>query len=164
MPRGEQVNEVALELVRVLIFVHENKLESALVSFAHFCVLLQQFQPEHEQIVKVHHAGGALAFGVATLHLPELWRERTEIVVALFENSRDRLLRVDGQRKNVGDHIGLGKARCFEVDLRLVKTVGNQVLRVFAIQNRETPWITEQISVPAQNAVADRVKRAAPER
>src|SRR5256885_4672220 len=31
MPRGEQVNEVALELVRVLIFVHENKLESALV-------------------------------------------------------------------------------------------------------------------------------------
>ena len=64
MPRGEQVNQVALELVRVLIFVHEDELEPALVMFAHVGVVLQQLEPEREQVVEIHRVRRALAVGV----------------------------------------------------------------------------------------------------
>ena len=64
MPRGQQVNQVALELVRVLVFVHEDELEAALVMFAHVGVLLQQLEPEREQVVEIHRVRRALALGV----------------------------------------------------------------------------------------------------
>ena len=41
MLRGQQINQIALELVRVLIFVHENELEPALILFPHLGVVLQ---------------------------------------------------------------------------------------------------------------------------
>ena len=74
MPRGEQVNQVALELVGVLIFVHQNELEAALVMFAHLGVLLQQLEPEREQVVKVHRVGRAFAFDVALRQVRDLAR------------------------------------------------------------------------------------------
>ncbi len=63
--RAEQIDEVALELVRVLVFVHENELEAALVTLAHVLVLLQELEPEREQIVEVHHVRGLLALAIA---------------------------------------------------------------------------------------------------
>ena len=81
MPRGEQVNEVALELVGVLVFVHEDELEAPLVMFAHVGVVLQQLEPEHEQVVEVHRIRGAFAGGVTLLHVLDLRRERVEVAV-----------------------------------------------------------------------------------
>ncbi len=62
--RGQQVNQIALELVRVLILVHEDELEAALVMFAHLGVVLKELEPEREQVVKIHRVRRALAFGV----------------------------------------------------------------------------------------------------
>jgi hypothetical protein len=59
--RGQQINQVALKLVRVLILVHEHELEAPLIQFAHVGVFLQQLEPEHEQIVEIHRVGGELA-------------------------------------------------------------------------------------------------------
>jgi len=50
MPRREQVDEVALELVRVLVFIHEDELEPPLVMLPHLGLLLQQPQPLREQV------------------------------------------------------------------------------------------------------------------
>jgi hypothetical protein len=86
MPRGEQVNQVALELVRVLIFVHEDELEAALVMFAHVGVLLQQLEPEREQVVEIHRVGRAFAGDVTLLHVGDLAGELeiTELLLPAF--------------------------------------------------------------------------------
>ena len=117
-----------------------------------------------EQIVEVHHAAGALAFRITPPHLLDLRRPRAEIDVLFFEDLRDRFLRVDGERKDVHQHVGLWKARVFEVDFRLVQAGRDQVPRVFAVEDSEIPRVAEQVRVPAQYPIADRVKRAAPER
>ncbi len=79
MLRGEQVNQVALELVRILIFVHEDELKSALVMFAHFGIVLQQFQPQREQVVEVHRVRGTFAGDVTLLLVGNLLDELGEI-------------------------------------------------------------------------------------
>ena len=95
MPFGEQVNQVALELVRVLVFVHENELEPALVMFAHVGVLLQQPEPEREQVVEIHRVGRAFAGGVTLLHVGDLPGDLLEIIELLLENFGGGLVRVD---------------------------------------------------------------------
>ena len=75
MPRREQINQVALQLVGILIFVHENELEAALVMFANVRVLLHQLEPERQQIIEVHAVRRALAGGVTLLLVGNLFRE-----------------------------------------------------------------------------------------
>ena len=75
MPFGQQVHEVALKFVGVLVFVHEDELESALVQFAHLGMLLKQLEPERKQIVKVHRVRGALALDIARREVGNLRAE-----------------------------------------------------------------------------------------
>ena len=65
MADGEQVNDLRLQLVRVLILVHQNELETALVVFAHLVVVVQQLEPERQQVIEIHGVGGPFASGVA---------------------------------------------------------------------------------------------------
>ena len=75
MPRGEQVNQIALEPVGVLVFVHENELEAPLVLFADGGMVGQEVEPKDEQVVEIHGVGGAFAFGVTGLQGDDLRRE-----------------------------------------------------------------------------------------
>ena len=78
MAHGQEINQVALDFVRVLILIHEDEMEAALILPANLGVFFQHFQPEHEQIVEVHHATGVPAPGVAPFHRLDLRCERTE--------------------------------------------------------------------------------------
>ena len=82
----------------------------------------------------------------------------------LPEHLLDRLVRVDRQRENFPQHLGLGKARRLHVDLRLADAGLDQVPGVLAVQDGEIALVAEHGRVLAQDAVADGMKRAAPER
>jgi len=85
-----------LEPVGVLIFIHEDELEPALVMVAHVLVIAQQFEHNASKSSK-SIALVAVARGVALLEVHDLGRELGEIVVLLLQNFRHRLVRVDGQ-------------------------------------------------------------------
>ncbi len=62
--RREQLDQVALDLVGVLVFIDQYELELALVMLADIGRFLHQLEPEREQVVEVHRVGGALAFHI----------------------------------------------------------------------------------------------------
>ncbi len=52
--RTEQINQLRLQQIRILIFVHQHKLKPLLIHRANVLVLLHQPQPQHQQIIKIH--------------------------------------------------------------------------------------------------------------
>ena len=78
--------------------------------------------------------------------------------------SRDGFARVDGEGKNVRQHLGLGKARGLHVNRRFTQAGIDEVFRVLAVHDGEIALVAEQVGVRAQDAVADGVERAAPQR
>ena len=90
MPRRQQVDQVALQLVRVLVFVHQDELEAPLVLLAHLLLLLHQLEPERQQIVEIHRVRRPLARRVTLLDVRNLRRQVREIVVLLLQNLRNR--------------------------------------------------------------------------
>ena len=75
---GQEVHQRALQFVGVLVFVHEDELETALLFFAHFGMFLEELEPERQQIVKVHRIGRDFAGGVTALQGGDLVGQRGE--------------------------------------------------------------------------------------
>ena len=48
MPRGEQIDQITLEFVGILVFINQNKLESALIEFPDVLMFLQKPQPKRQ--------------------------------------------------------------------------------------------------------------------
>ena len=76
--RGQQINQIALDFVGVLVFVHQDELEPALKFSADFAVFPQEFEPEGEQVVEVHAVGRFFAVGVFLLQGADLRSEGGE--------------------------------------------------------------------------------------
>ena len=69
---GERVNQVGLDFVGVLIFIHEHVLELLAVALANFGVRLKQDERLHQEIIVIHRVRRALAFGVPALDFLDL--------------------------------------------------------------------------------------------
>ena len=164
MPRGEQVNQVPLQLVGVLVLVHENELKPALVMFPQVGVVLQQLEPKDEQVVEIHRVGRAFAVGVTGGQRGDLGRELREMIELAGEQFCDRLVGVAGERKNFVQHVQLGEMRAFRFNFRVGNAGLDQVLRIVAVQDGEIALVAERFGVQAQDPRADGVERAAPER
>src|SRR6185437_9462757 len=121
-------------------------------------------QPEHKQVVEVHHARGAFAFHVPLPDVFDLWRQSGEVVELLLKDLRDRSPGVESERKNIAEDIRLRKTRGLDVNVRLVYACSDQIFRILAVQNGEIPLVAHQVGVPPQNTVSHGVERAAPER
>ena len=87
---AEQVDQRALHLVGVLVFVDEDELELGLIRGSRLLVFLQQAQPLGEQVVKVHHAVGHLALGVCGVRPADLIGERVKIGVPFLHHLAKR--------------------------------------------------------------------------
>ena len=164
MARGEQINQVALQLVRVLILVHEDELKPPLKMFAHVGMVLQQPEPQHEQVVKIHAVRRALAGEITPVLVGNLLGERGEVTEFSLDQFRNRLMRVGRERKNFVQHIRLRKVFVLRVNLRIEQAGFDQILRVVAVENREIPLVAERLGVQPQNPRADAVKSSAPQR
>ena len=109
MTRGEQVDEVALEAVGVLVFVHKDELEAALILFATGGCSRRRRSQRAEQVVKIHGIGRAFAGGVTFGKRGDLRRERVEVTVLLRENFRDGLAVLTAREKMSASTSALGK-------------------------------------------------------
>ena len=145
MPRRQQVNQVALQLVRVLVFIHQDELEAPLVLLADLLMLLHQLEPERQQVVEVHRVRRPLARGITLLDVRNLRRQMLEVVVLLLQHLRNRLVRVDRQRKDVPQHLGLREPRRLHIHFRLRHAGGDQVLGVLAVHDGKVPLVAEQV-------------------
>ncbi len=164
MPRAEQVYQVALQFVRVLVFVHQDELKAALIHLARVGMLPHQFEPKRQQIVKVHRIARPLAFGVARRQIrnfPGEWHEITELRP---KNLADRLLRIDGKRKNLIEHFRFRKMRALRLDAGVGDARLDEVLRIVPIEDGEIAPVSQRFGVGAQDARADGMEGAAPER
>ena len=65
MPRPQQVDQLGLQLVCVLVFIHQYELEPALILFGDCRIVPQQSQPQIEQVIKIHRVRGLFARDVA---------------------------------------------------------------------------------------------------
>ena len=159
---AEQVDQLALHLVRVLVFVHENELEPRLERLADLLVFAQQPQPQVEQVVEVHHAVGHFALGVGGVCLGDLVGERVKIRVAFLHHLAKRQAGVERHRQDVAHKIRLGEAHRLGVDAGIIDRRAHQRLGVVAVHDCERLRVADRLGVPSQHPVADRVKRAAP--
>ena len=150
-------------MVGVLILVHEHKLKPFLVQLADVFVFLEQLQPKHEQIIKIHQALRLFARGITREHILDLGGQRLKPRVTLLDHLAHGLLLVDRQRSDVAHHIRLGETRGFNVDLRLGNAGIHQPLGIFAILNGKRPVESQRLRMPPQHAMADGMKRAAPQ-
>ena len=150
-------------MVGVLILVHEHKLKPFLVQLAHLLVFLQQLQPKHQQVIEIHQALRLFTRGVTGQHILDLSGQRFKPRVPVLNYLAHGLLLVDRQRSDVAHHIRLGETRGFNVDLRLGNAGIHQTLGIFAILNGKRPVESQRLRMPPQHAMANGVKRAAPQ-
>ncbi len=169
MARGQQVNQIALELVRVLVFVHEDELEAALVMFAHVGVVLKELEPEREQVVEIHRVGRALALGVKVgqagnflIQIAVALVPVEQINELLVQQFADGFVRVDGEGENFIQHVRFGEMRAFGFDFGVGDAGLDQILGVVAVKNGEIAPVTERVGVGTEHAGADGMKGAAP--
>ena len=164
VPRGEQINQVALQLVRVLILVHEDELKAPLKMFAHVRMILQQLEPQHQQVVKIHAVGRAFASEVAFVLVDNLFDVIGKVTEFSLDQFRNRLMRVGRERKNFVQHVGLWKVFVLRVNLRIQQAGLDQILGIVAVEDGEIFLVAERVRVQPQNPCADAVKSSAPKR
>ena len=163
VPPAEQVDQLALHLVRVLVFIHKDELKPRLERLAHLAVFAQQPQPLGEQVVEVHHTIGPLAPGVGGVRLGDLVGEALEIMVAFLHHLAKRQAGVERHRQDVTHQVRLGESHRLGVNAGVGDCCAHQGLRVIAVHDGERLRVADRLRVPSQHPVADRVERSSPE-
>ena len=163
MEAGHEVHEGCLEVVGILVFVHEHGLEPLLVERADVGVLGHEAAPQDEEVIKVHEAGAALALGEALLDGGELGRQGNEGRMILGDDVGKGPSRVHGGGEEVAQGVGLGEARGLHVHAGLADAGAEEVLDVLAVGHGEVGAIADAVGMETQDAKADGVEGAAPE-
>ena len=147
MPARQQIDEIALEPVRVLVLVHEDELEPALIMLANLRMLLHQLEPEREQVVEVHAVRRPLAGNVTPLQIGDLRPELREMAELALQQRGGGAMGVGRQRKNFVQDIQLGKMLVHFVQLRLHQAGLDEILRVLAVEDGEVLLVAEHLRV-----------------
>ena len=114
--RGHRVDDVGLQLVRVLVLVDEDVAEAALERGGDLRVVVEQHFPEHEQVVEVHRVRVALALLVAAEDVHDLVAVDREVRVVLLEVQLERRAGVDQERVDVEEDVALREALLQRLD------------------------------------------------
>ena len=92
----------------------------------------------------------------------DLVEQRQEIGKLCREQFLHRRFRVDDEAENLRQDIALREPDFFRIDPGVGHDRVDQIFLIFAVHDRESAVVTERAAVPAQHAVADGVKRSAP--
>ena len=163
MIAGEQINEISLNLVRVLVFIDENELELPPVNLGDSLVLLKHRQRLLQQIVEIHRVGRLLLLFVARPDVLNLVEQREEIRKLFRKQFLHRFFRIDDEAEDLRKHLAFRKSDLLRIDPCAGYDSIDQILLIFAVHDREPARVTERGAVPAQDAVSHRMKCSAPE-
>ena len=125
-------------------------------------IVEQQF-PVDQQVVEVHGIGLAFAILVAAEDGDHLLLVDREMGKVFLQVQFQRRARVDQIRIDVQEHVALGEALLEGFDAEGGDSAVHGLFGIFVVEDREIRAISDGVGVVAEQAIADRVKRAAPD-
>lgn len=157
VPLGQKTEQHILGMVCVLVLVHQDVVELALVVLQHRRVLLKQARRQADQVVKVQGVIGRQALLVGGID-PGL------NLLHVGAGGGGKLIRVLQLVLGPGDGAehGAGGVLLF-TEVQALEHVFDQGLLVAAVQDGKVTVIAKFVDVPAQNAGASGVEGADPD-
>ena len=76
---SEKIDQISLDLVRVLIFIHENELKLPPVKFSNALVALKHRQRLFQQVIEIHGVGRFFLFFIAIMDVFDFFEQWQEI-------------------------------------------------------------------------------------
>ena len=154
----QQAGEHILRVVGILILVHENIAELALIVFQHLGVVLQQQHGFHDNVVEIQRTGLFHGLFVIAVDVCDLF---TEVVTG---GIRAELTRGHQLVLRAGDHAHHGsRIEILGIEIELFHYVENDALLVVLIVDGERALKAEQINMLAQDAQAGCVEGVCPD-
>ena len=86
---GQHVNEAALEVIGVLVLIHQNMLEAGTVQGTQVLLFLKKPHDVEKQVVKVHAVGFLLAGYVLVMHLQDGVQVVGKVGIGVFQRFPD---------------------------------------------------------------------------
>ena len=159
--RGDQVHEVALQLVRVLVFVHQHVPHALLVAGGDVGVFLQELEAVDEQVVEIHGVQAALALFVERVDLQDAFEIHRVPFEMRAHGRADVRAAVRRQPEDAAQHRRLRELLVLQPQLG---DAGLQQPRgIVLVEDGVVRPVAEQGGMAAQHAVGRVVERAAPE-
>ena len=161
---GEQVDHAALDAVGVLILIDEDMFEAALIEFEQVRGTLEEANGLDEQVIEVHRVGIEFFGDVAIADFFDLVDPIVEMVVAVGDDFLEGGVGVFDEGKHRGEHVRLGEAAFLGVDLAIGDDGLEQGFLVVAVEDGEGTGVADVLGMAAEDARADGVEGAGPER
>ena len=159
---GKDVGELRLKRVRVLVLVHEHVKEVLLQEIAHAVVLSKEAQSVHKQVVEVHRAKLALLGLVRAAYGQHLLGVDGGLGLVAAHHLLKIARAVGGVRDELEQELLL--LEVLDVLDVLLDRLAHELLLVVLVEDREAWLVAEAAAVLAQEARADVMERAAPDR
>ena len=155
-----RVDDVALEPVGVLVFVHEDVIVGGRQLRRGLGALVEQALPHQEEVVVVARVAEPFPFAVALEDRNDLRLDLGKVRRMLGEDLRERAARVDRVRVEIEQDVALGEAPLERRDLPIRRRGFEHLAGVLGVEDREVRPEAEAASEAAQQPVADRVERS----
>ena len=160
---GHRIDHFGLQLVRVLVLVDEDVAEFAFQHCRDVVMLVEQQFPVDEEVVEVHRIGFALSIFVASEDADNLLLVDREMGVVFLEMQLQRGARVDQKGIDVEQDVAFRESPLERFDAEGRDGAVHHFFGVFIVENRKIRAIADRLGVVAEQAIADRVERAAPD-
>jgi hypothetical protein len=154
------VHDLALELVGVLVLVHEHVLVGALELLGRVGRFLQQALPGQQQIVVVAGVGDPLPLAVPLEDREDVRLQLQEVRRALGQDLGERPGGVDRVGVEVEQHVSFREAPLDDRDLPVRGRRLEELAGVFLVEDREVRSDPDPRPEPPQDPVADGVESA----
>ncbi len=152
----QERHELILGAIRVLILVHEQKLEALAIRRETLRVLLEDAHRQHQQIVEIHGVGLAQRALELRIHRGRRAAQRVQRQRRVFLGRHERVLGVgDGAAQRL-------RAPLLGRDAEPIHHAPDDGERLLFIVDRERGRPPDEHGLAPQNPGADRVKGAAP--
>ncbi len=158
----EEIDEIGLDLVRILIFVDQDELKLPPIKRGDALVLLQHRQCLFEQVIEIDRVRGLFLFLVASVNIGDFFEQWQKVRELLGEQFLHRCLGVDHKAENLREHIAFRETNFLWIDPRACDNGVDQIFLIFAVHDGEAAVVSERAAVAAQHPVSDRMKCAAP--
>ncbi len=116
---GEELDDLGLQVIGVLVLIHEQVLEEPAVLLQERRMLSQELMPVAQEIVVIHRVGCALLRLVALRHALDLLRPLAEVGKAVGQHLRNRQVGVECRTHDLAEHRRVREARLGHLELQL---------------------------------------------